>query len=314
MDQFKQISTFVHVVQRGSLSAAARHEGIAPAMVSRRLDALESRLGVKLLQRTTRRVSLTAEGSAFVEHCQRILRELEDAESAVAARSAEVTGQLRITAPAGFGRQFIAPLVARFVETHPRVNVALDLSDRVVDVVAEGFDCAIRFGDHADASLVRIPLGASRRVVVASPGFLARHRPGSIDDLARLPCLALAETGGSSAGQRGWTLMQGSIPTVVRVGGTLSCNDGAVLHGWCLAGLGLAWRSMWEVSEDVTAGRLETVLDDVAAPPVPVVALLPARKHLPLRVRTFIDFVKEAFQSPQVVAALSAPKRANARQ
>ena len=314
MDQFKQISTFVHVVQRGSLSAAARHEGIAPAMVSRRLDALESRLGVKLLQRTTRRVSLTAEGSAFVEHCQRILRELEDAESAVAARSVEVTGQLRLTAPAGFGRQFIAPLVAQFVETHPRVNVALDLSDRVVDVVAEGFDCAIRFGEHADASLVRIPLGASRRVVVASPAFLARHRPRSIDDLTHLPCLALAETGGSAAGsQRGWTLMQGRTPSVIRVAGTLSCNDGAVLHGWCLAGLGLAWRSMWEVSEDVAAGRLETVLDELAAPPVPVVGLLPARKHLPSRVRTFIDFVKEAFQSPHVVAALGAPQRSGPR-
>ena len=100
-----------------------------------------------------------------------------------------------------------------------------------------------------------------------------------------------------------------SIPSVIRVGGTLSCNDGAVLHGWCLAGLGLAWRSMWEVSEDVAAGRLETVLDELAAPPVPVVGLLPARKHLPSRVRTFIDFVKEAFQSPHVVAALGAPQR-----
>jgi DNA-binding transcriptional LysR family regulator len=310
VDQFKQISTFVHVVQRGNLSAAARHEGIAPAMVSRRLDALESRLGVKLLQRTTRRVSLTAEGGAFVEHCQRILRDLEDAESAVASRSVEVTGQLRITAPVGFGRKFIAPLVARYVEAHPRINVALDLSDRIVDVLAEGFDCAIRFCDHADASLVRIPLGSSRRVVVAAPSFLARHRPRSIDDLARLPCLALTDmAGGATGSQRGWTLLENGAPTLVRIGGTLSCNDGAVLREWCLGGLGLAWRSMWEVSEDVAAGRLETVLDDLMAPPVPVVGLLPARKHLPLRVRTFIEFVKEAFQSPGVAAALGAERR-----
>lgn len=313
MDQFKQISTFVQVVQRGSLSAAARHEGIAPAMVSRRLDALESRLGVKLLQRTTRRVSLTAEGSAFVEQCQKILRDLADAESAVAARSVEATGQLRLTAPAGFGRQFIAPMVAGFVAAHPRVHVALDLTDRIVDVLGEGFDCAIRIGEQADASLVRIPLGQSPRVVVGAPGFLARHRPRSVDDLARVPCLVLAESGAAIGSQRGWTLLVNGTPTVVRVSGALSCNDGAALHRWCLAGLGLAWRSMWEVADDIAAGRLETVLDDWAAPPVPIVALLPARKHLPLRVRTFIDFVRDSFHSPAVAAAMGTPRASRRR-
>ena len=150
VDQFKQISTFVNVVARGNLSAAARHEGIAPAMVSRRLDALEARLGIKLMQRTTRRITLTPEGTAFAEDCQRILRDLLEAESAVAARGVEASGNLRITAPAGFGRLFVAPLAAEFAREHPKVSVTLDLSDRIADLIADGFDCAIRFGEEAD--------------------------------------------------------------------------------------------------------------------------------------------------------------------
>ncbi len=175
MDPFKEITTFVNVAQRGSLSAAARHEGLAPAMIGRRLDSLESRLGVKLIQRTTRRLTLTPEGIAFLEDCQRILRELEDAESAVSARGKQATGHLRITAPAGFGRAHVAPLVPRFVTEHPRLAVSLELSDRIADLIAEGFDCAIRFGEQADSQLVRVKIGESRRVVVAQSGYLKQH-------------------------------------------------------------------------------------------------------------------------------------------
>jgi DNA-binding transcriptional LysR family regulator len=302
LDHFKQIATFVDVAQRGSLSAAARHEGIAPAMVSRRLDALEARLGVKLLQRSTRRLSLTPEGSAFVEDCQKVLRDLQDAESAVSARGAEATGHLRLTAPAGFGRKYVAPIVAEFMRSHPRISVALDLSDRIVDLLAEGIDCAIRFGEQADSSLVRVPLGQSRRVVVVAPGYLERHgTPLHPGDLVRHRCLVLGDAGGRQPGaQRGWSFEIDGAVQPLRVEGPLACNDGAVLHDWALAGLGLTWRSLWEVGEDLAAGRLVSVLDGFSAPPTRVYAVFAARKHLPLRLRSFVDYLKLAFQSPRL--------------
>ncbi len=306
MDHFKQIATLVSVAQRGSLSAAARHEGIAPAMVSRRIDALEARLGVKLLQRTTRRLSLTPEGAAFVEDCQRILSELEAAETAVSARGVEATGHLRVTAPAGFGRKYVAPLVADFARGHRRLNVSLDLSDRVVDLLGEGFDCAIRFGEQADSSLVRIKLAESLRVVVAAPAYLRRHgQPKHPSDLVRHVCLTLGDGAGASS-QRGWAFTIDGAPSTIRVTGALACNDGAVLHDWALAGLGLAWRSLWEVGDDIRAGRLVSVLDCYAAAPTPVYCVFPARKHLPLRVRLFVESVKAAFADDALRLALGA--------
>jgi len=309
MDQFKQIATFVNVMQKGTLSAAARHEGIAPAMVSRRLDALEARLGVKLLQRTTRRVTLTPEGSAYAEDCQRILRELEEADSAVSARGLVASGHLRTTAPAGFGRKYVAPLAAEFAQRHPKVSVALDLSDRISDLIAEGLDCAIRFGEEADNALVRLQLGESRRVVVAAPSYLRRSgTPAHPRDLHRHACLSLGSATASSQA-RGWLFAIDDQLHAIRPAGPLECNDGAVLHEWALAGLGLAWRSLWEVGEDIDAGRLVVVLDEFAAPPTRVYCLFPARKHLPLRVRLFVDFVKERFGAPPLAALLSARSR-----
>jgi DNA-binding transcriptional LysR family regulator len=306
MDQFKQISTFVNVVQRGSLSAAARHEGIAPAMVSRRLDALETRLGVKLLQRTTRRVTLTPEGSAYAEDCQRILRELEDADSAVSARGVEASGHLRITAPAGFGRKYIAPLAAEFAQRNPRVSVALDLSDRIADLIADGLDCAIRFGEEADNALVRLQLGESRRVVVAAPAYLARAgAPSHPRELHRHACLTLGDAAVSSQA-RGWLFMVDDQLQGFRLDGPLECNDGAVLHDWAISGLGLAWRSLWEVGDDIAAGRLVSVLDQFAAPPTRVYCVFPARKHLPLRVRLFVDFLKDRFSTAPLAGVLRA--------
>src|SRR5689334_18581745 len=143
MDKLKQLESFVSVVARGSLTAAAKSEGVAPAIMGRRLDALEERLGVKLLVRTTRRIALTHEGSAFLEDCQRLLADLANAEASVSAGGVKASGHLRVTAPAGFGRRHVAPLVPRFLSLHPEVSLSLNLSDRVADIVNEGFDCAV---------------------------------------------------------------------------------------------------------------------------------------------------------------------------
>ena len=286
MDQFKQISAFVDVASRGSLSAAARIEGVTPAIIGRRLDALEERLGAKLLLRTTRRISLTFEGAAFLEECQRILRELADAEGAVSLGGIRPGGHLKVSAPAGFGRRHVAPLLMDFMTDNPEVTVRLELSDRLVDLVEENVDCAIRIGDLADSSLISIRLGEMRRVVVASPDYIARFGvPSAPTFLAEHNCLSLRQ-------QRGWTLRVDDEVRVVKVGGGFECNDGAVLHDWALAGKGLAWRSLWEVGADIKAGRLVTVLDEFAAPPVGIHAVVPQRRHLPLRVRSFIDLLK----------------------
>jgi DNA-binding transcriptional LysR family regulator len=295
MAQFRQISTFVEVVAKGSLSAAARAEGIAPAVIGRRLDALEQRLGVKLLQRTTRKLALTNEGAAFLEDCQRILTELEDAEAAVTERSAHATGHLLISAPAGFGRQHVAPLLPSFLTEHRDLRTTLNLNDRVVDLIGEGVDVAIRIASLSDSSLVGVKLADNQRVLVATPAYLKRHgTPRTLDDLGKHNCLAFSTDGS----QRGWTFRQDGQIITLKVGGNMGCNDGAVLHDWVLAGKGLAWRSMWEVGGDIDAGRLRTVLDEYAAPGNDIYAVFAQRNHLPLRIRAFVDFLRRTYAQP----------------
>ena len=296
MDQFKQISTFVEVVAKGSLSAAARAEGIAPAMIGRRLDALEERLGVKLLQRTTRKIALTNEGAAFLEDCQRILTELTDAESAVSERSAKASGHLMISTPAGFGRQHVAPLIPSFLAEHRDVTVTLNLNDRIVDLIGEGIDVAIRIATLSDSSLIGVKLADNQRVVVASPTYLKRHgTPTSLDDLAIHNCLAISSDGS----QRGWTFRQNGKNVTLKVAGNMVCNDGEVLHDWALSGKGLAWRSMWEVGTEIESGALVTVLNEFAAPGNDIYAVFAQRRHLPLRIRALVDFLRRAYAQPE---------------
>ena len=290
MDKLKQLESFVAIVARGSLTAAAKAEGVAPAIMGRRLDALEGRLGVKLLVRTTRRITLTHEGTAFLEDCQRLLADLANAEASVSAGGIKASGHLRITAPAGFGRRHVAPLVARFRAAHADVTISLNLSDRVVDLAGEGFDCAVRVGDLPDSSLVSVRMADNRRLCVATPGYLAaRGTPSHPSELTKHHCLALS----SDASQtRGWAFRIDGEAVYLKPGGPLDCSDGQVLHDWCLQGDGIAWRSTWEVEADIAAGRLVSVLDAFAAPPNGIYAVFPQRKHLPLRVRLWIDFLK----------------------
>jgi DNA-binding transcriptional LysR family regulator len=296
MDKLKQIESFVSVATRGSLTAAALAEGVAPAIVGRRLDALEARLGVKLLVRTTRRITLTHEGSAFLEDCQRLLVDWSNAEASVSAGGVKASGHLRITAPAGFGRRHVAPLVARFRQLHAEVSVSLNLSDRVIDLAGEGFDCAVRVGDLPDSSLVSVRLADNRRLCVATPAYLARHgTPAHPSELSRHDCLTLS----SDASQtRGWAFRVDGEVQHLRPGGPLDCSDGQVLHDWCLAGYGIAWRSTWEVEAEIAAGQLVEVLQAYAAPPNGIYAVFPQRKHLPLRLRLWLDFLKHHYAQP----------------
>lgn len=294
MDRFKEMSCFVAVASQGSLSAVARSEGVTPAVIGRRLDMLEARLGVRLLTRSTRRISLTTEGIGFLEHCQRILDELKVAEASASQGRTQAVGHLKITAPAGFGRRHIAPIVQRFLATHNEISVNLELTDRIVDLAAEGFDCAIRFGPVNDTGLVAVKLAENRRVLVASPEYLAQKgTPSSLRDLNAHDCLLLSH-------QRGWILKAdpARIETIAfQPKSRYRCSDGAVLHDWALDGLGIAWRSWWEVAESIACGQLISVLDELAAPPVAINALLPAGATIHLHRRLFLDALKDELPS-----------------
>lgn len=292
MAQFKQISTFVDVAAYGSLSAAARAEGVAPAIIGRRLNALEQRLGVKLLRRTTRKITLTNEGEAFLDDCQRILADLQNAELSASERATRASGHLVVSAPAGFGRRHVAPLIPAFLAAHPEVTVTLSLDDRVVNLAGEGVDVGIRIAAHADPSLIGVKLADNRRVVVAAPSYLAaKGRPTRLEDLALHNCLTM----GNDGSQRGWSFRQNSRPILVKVSGTMCCNDGSVLHDWALAGKGLAWRSLWEVGAELKSGELVAVLDQFAAPGDDIYAVYAQRQYLPVRIRAFVDFLRQHY-------------------
>ncbi len=310
MDRFTQLESFVAVATLGTLSAAAKQQGIAPAMMGRRIDALEERLGVKLLMRSTRKLTLTPEGLAFVEEAQRILKDLAETESQITQGKVKIAGPLRLTAPAGFGRQHVAPYIPDFCRDNPEIRVTLDLTDRIVDMFEEQYDCAIRIGDLPDSQLVAIKLADNRRVVVASPDYLRQHGiPATPADLTKHECLSLGPQGSQN---KGWLFREKNTVQAFKPSSRLACSDGSVLHEWALSGFGLSWRSLWEVQADLTAGRLVTVLDDFATAPNGIYAILPNRKHLPQRTRSFIDMLKQHYAAEGYWEATQAPTAAQA--
>ncbi len=293
MDRLKQMEAFVGAVDSGSLAAAARAIGITPAMLGRRVDALERRLGVKLLHRSTRQLVITEEGAVFVEHCKRMLAEIDVAEELIRSGRHTAVGHLRVTAPAGFGRKHVAPHAPAFIAAHPQVQVSFNLSDRVVDLVREGFDLGVRIGSNLDEDLVAIRLASNRRVVCASPRYLRRHgTPRALEDLARHQCLVITPSAGKAVS---WSFLQRDKAVQVRVQGKLDCNDGELLHRWACEGLGLAWRSTWEIQGEIARGELVTVLDEFALPDYDIRAVLPRQFHVPARVRFFVDHLKQVY-------------------
>jgi DNA-binding transcriptional LysR family regulator len=296
MDRFKELTTFVEVAQRGSLSAAAREEGITPAMVGRRIDQLEERLGVKLFKRSTRKVTLTPEGNTFYEDCHRILDELRSAEDALAVGAKSASGRLIVTAPTAFGRKHIAPHLPAFIAEHPNLAITLHLSERLVDLKNERFDLAIRIADLKSADLIAAKLARNHRVVCAAPAYFKRAgRPRTLADLAQHNCLVTSTEDGVADA---WSFHEKGRPITAKVAGSLQCNDGEVLTRWAIAGEGIAWRSAWEVSEEVKRGRLVTVLDEHAFPGNNIYAVYPERRLLPAKVKFFIEFLRRTFGDP----------------
>ncbi len=294
MSNVSDWAVFARVAELKSLSSAGRELRLSSAVVSNRIAKLEKEHGVRLLNRTTRRVNVTAEGQVFYEHCTRILDEIAAIEASIGSRSEFLKGPITVTAPAGFGRKHVAPLLPGFVEENPGLEVRLHLTDRLTDVIAEGTDVAIRIADLKQYSFIAKKLANNKRVIVGSPGYLEKHgTPEKPADLLEHNCLLLRFPGSQ---QYQWTL-QGPEKKLrtLQVSGNLDSDNGEVLNDWCLAGAGLAIKSMWEVAEHVREGRLVSLLKDW--PPIghAIYAIYPHSRLMPPRVRAFIDFLSKRY-------------------
>ncbi len=296
MDKVKQMCAFVDAVDKGSLARAALEQNITPVMLGRRIDALERRLGVKLLHRTTRHLTLTESGTLFLEHCRKLLADIETAETIVSEGRDRASGHLIVSAPAAFGRLHVAPHAPAFLAANPNVQISFNLTDHVIDLVREGYELGIRIGGVLDPGFVAVRLGTNRRVVCGTPAYLARCGvPRTLEELALHNCLAFNLQGGQ---QRGWYFQKDGKPVTIKVNGNLDCNDGELLHRWASEGLGLAWRSTWEIQAQLAAGELVTVLDEFALPDYDIMAVYMQQRHLPARVRAFIDTLKAVYAQP----------------
>lgn len=293
MDKIKQIEAFVDAAEKGSLAKAALGQGVTPVMLGRRIDALERRLGIKLMHRTTRHLTLTERGTVFFDQCKKILDELDQAEKMIGEGLNKATGHLIVSAPAAFGRKHVAPHAPAFLAANPDVKISFNLSDQVVDLVREGYDLSIRIGGTIDPSLVAVNLYSNHRVVCAAPAYLKKHGvPKNLKDLSQHNCLTFNLQGGQ---QRGWHFRENNKTVIIRTTGNLDCNDGELLHRWCLEGYGLAWRSTWEIQSELASGKLVTVLDDYALPNYDIMAVYPQQRYLPLKTRLFIDHLKTTY-------------------
>jgi DNA-binding transcriptional LysR family regulator len=296
MDKLKQIEAFVAAIDTGSLARAALVAEVTPVMIGRRIDALERRLGVRLMHRSTRRLALTEQGTVYLEYCRQLLADLEHADNVIYEGRHTAAGHLLVSAPAAFGRKHVALHGPSFVTKNPDVQVSFNLNDQVVDLVRLGFDMGVRIGGAIDPTFVAIKLAGNRRVVCGTPDYFHRHGvPRRLDDLARHNCLAFNLQGGQ---QGGWHFRIGDKPVTVRVSGNLDCNDGELLHQWTAEGLGLSWRSTWEIQGQLARGELVTVLDEFALPAYDVMAVYSQQRHVPAKVRFFVEHLKAIYAAP----------------
>jgi DNA-binding transcriptional LysR family regulator len=294
MARVSDLAFFVAVAQAGSLTAAARKMDITTAAASKHLSALEDQLGVRLINRTTRRLSLTHEGEIYFESAKRILEDIEALEGRISSGRAAPKGLLRVNAPLGFGRTYIAPAVSEFAKRYPAVELQLTLSDRPLVPASEAIDVSIRFGEVAEARLIARRIAANRRLICASPAYLGRHgRPAMPDDLSRHSCLVLRQ-GETAHGV--WKFTRGSRSFAVKVRGPLSSNDGEVVLKWALDGHGVLMRAEWDIAKYLRSGRLVLLLEDYALPPADVHAVYPERHNLSAKVAAFIEFLIERFE------------------
>jgi len=295
MPELADMQLFVRAVTSGSLSAAGRELGYSPAVGSKRLSRLEAELGVRLLQRSSRRLALTEEGAIYFERCQSILADVADAEAAIGKGRLEARGVLRVSSPVALGRRWIGPALAELARKAPQLTVQLSLSDQLVDLIEGRFDCVVRIGGTQDSRLIARHLTHNRRVICAAPAYLAHHGvPQTPEALVAHDCIVMSSTGVAHAD---WRLqpVDAGMPSSVRIKGRFVTDNGELAHDWALAGLGLVRRSYLDVARELAEGTLVEVLPQWAGERAPVQVLYPSRRHLPPRVRLFVDHLVTVF-------------------
>jgi DNA-binding transcriptional LysR family regulator len=296
-DEVAELQLFVEIVKAGNLSAAARALNSSPAAMSRGLSALESRLGVRLVTRTSRTFELTDEGHLFYERCERIVADIAEAEAEASSQGKTLKGKLRVGAPMGIGRRLIAPLVASFVEKYPGIQVHLNLSDSGLDVIDDGLDVALRVGLPTDASVIAKKILSTRRILCAAPSYLKRHGiPRRPEDLLQHDCIRLVR------GRRvmdAWSFQEGGRRFEMTVRGTLTTTSGEVVHNWVRAGRGIGLKAVWDVQPDLDAGTIVECLKDFWCDEIELFAICANRQHIFPRTRVFLYLV--AAKLPEMV-------------
>ncbi|HKX40501.1 MAG TPA: LysR family transcriptional regulator [Burkholderiaceae bacterium] len=291
--QLPQLELFVRIADAGSLSAAARQLQITPAAASAALKRLETILAVRLIERSTRSMRLTPEGELLREHAQRALGVLDDMRSLLGARRERLEGEIHLAAPSDLGRQVLSPMLDEFLAEHPGLRIALHVSDNMHDLLRERVDLAVRYGELPDSTMVARLLHRAPRVLVASPAYLARHgAPEHPRDLAKHNCIGLY-LGGRP--QLQWTLVRDGLAITVKTHGNRRADDGALVRQWAVQGLGIAYKSRLDVAADLASGVLVELMPGWRSEPVPLHAVIPAREHMPLRVRRLLDALAEKF-------------------
>jgi DNA-binding transcriptional LysR family regulator len=293
IDRMRDINAFVHVAEAKSFTAAAERIGLSRSAAGKSVLRLEDRLGVRLLQRTTRRVSLTSEGAVFHERCIRILADLDEAEMSMLSHSQAPRGQLRLELPVSFGRLHVLPIVSQFMSKWPEISVNISFNDRYVDLIDEGVDLAIRLGGSDDSRLMTRLLAPHRLVTCASPAYLARRGiPQDVEQLADHSCLAFIHGGRPVE----WRFSINGQMSSVAIKGRFSATNAEALRDATLAGYGIARLATFLISDDLRAGRLLRVLDDISADGPSVRAVYPSSRHLSPKVRSFIDELLSAWR------------------
>ncbi|MFJ9453117.1 MULTISPECIES: LysR substrate-binding domain-containing protein [unclassified Herbaspirillum] len=295
MNHLSDLAFFNILVKQGSLAAVARELGVTPPAVTKRLANLERRLGVRLLNRTTRTMSVTHEGEIYLAEGARILAEIEELEQTVSRSRAVPKGLLRINASFGFGRKYVGPVVADFARRHPEVEVQLQLSERALNLADQAYDIGIRVGELPDARIIARKIASNRRVLCAAPAYLkTMAAPAVPRDLQKHKCIVLRE---NEAAYGAWHLSRGKRSEGVKVRGPLSTNDGEIALAWALAGHGILMRSEWDVAPYLRSGRLREVLADWSLPDSDIYAVYPERLNLSAKVSAFVDFIAARFST-----------------
>lgn len=291
MALLENIRTYKRVVELGGLSVAGRDLRLSPAVVSHRIQQLESHLGVRLLHRTTRQLQPTEHGLAFYEACHDVINAVDRAESIAAEAGLNPQGTLKVTAPLGFGRRVLAPLVPEFQSRYPKIDMRLRLSERLLDLLEEAVDVAVRMAVLSDSSLIARKIADCPRVLAAAPAYVeASEAPTTPDDLLKHRCLLLRYPGSA---QFRWTLGTPDGPVSLPVSGPLDADDGDVLTEWALQGQGIVLKPVWEIASHLRTGELLPVLTDFPPEPLTLAVIYPHRRFLSARVRAFADFMIE---------------------